>query len=74
MKNNEIKKIADLKEFKSKQEEYARDIWLFLYRCNGINFVDLLRMRWENIQNDSIVFFWEKTDTTSKTKSKSSSL
>ncbi len=49
MTNDEIKKVAELKEFESKQEEYARDIWLFLYRCNGINFTDLQRMRWDNI-------------------------
>jgi len=70
MSNNEIQKVVDLNKFESKQEEYARDIWLFLYRCNGINFVDLLRMRWDNIQNDYIVFFRKKTETTRRNNKK----
>ncbi|MBU1012054.1 MAG: tyrosine-type recombinase/integrase [Bacteroidetes bacterium] len=70
MTNDEIKKVAELNEFESVQEEYARDIWLFLYRCNGINFADLLRMRWDNIHNNYIVFFRKKTETTRKNNKK----
>ena len=50
LKNSEIRKIIALKDFKNAEQEYARDIWLFLYRANGINFADLLRMRWDNIK------------------------
>lgn len=53
-------------EFDSKKEEYARDIWLFLYRCNGINMADLLRMKWSNIKGDFFVFTRMKTETTRK--------
>lgn len=63
---DEIKTLVDLKDFKDPAQEYARDIWLFLYRCNGINFVDLLRMRWTSIQGDYIIFFRKKTETTRK--------
>lgn len=70
MANTEIKSIIDYTEFKTKQEEYARDIWEMLYRCNGINFADLLRMRWDNIQGDYIVFFRKKTETTRKNNKK----
>jgi len=37
MTNDEIQKIVDFKDFDNKEQEYARDIWLFLYRASGIN-------------------------------------
>jgi integrase len=70
LSNSEIASIIELKEFDSKQEEYARDIWEMLYRCNGINFADLLRMRWDNIQGDYLIFFRKKTETTRKSNKK----
>lgn len=70
MTNSEIASVIELKEFDSKQEEYARDIWEMLYRCNGINFADLLRMRWDNIQGDYLIFFRKKTETTRKSNKK----
>lgn len=70
MTNSEIASVIDLKEFNSKQEEYARDIWEMLYRCNGINFADLLRMRWDNIQGEYLIFFRKKTETTRKSNKK----
>jgi len=66
LKNDEIKAIVDLKDFDTPNQEYARDVWLLLYRCNGINFVDLLRMRWENIKGEYLIFFRKKTETTRK--------
>ncbi len=69
--NEEIEKIANLKEFNSKQEEYARDIWLFLYRCNGINLADAIRLRWDDIKGDKCIFFTRrKTETTRKNNKK----
>jgi site-specific recombinase XerD len=70
MKNTEIKSIIDMTDFNTKQLEYARDIWEILYRCNGTNFADLLRMRWDNIQGDYLVFFRKKTETTRKNNKK----
>jgi integrase len=68
--NSEIASVIELKEFTSNQEEYARDIWEMLYRCNGINFADLLRMRWDNIQGEYLIFFRKKTETTRKSNKK----
>lgn len=70
MSNAEIKSVIDFTGFKTKQERYARDIWEILYRCNGINFVDLLRMRWDHIQGDYLVFFRKKTETTRRNNKK----
>lgn len=70
MSNAEIKSVIDFTSFNTKQERYARDIWEILYRCNGINFVDLLRMRWDHIQGDYLVFFRKKTETTRRNNKK----
>ncbi len=59
--NIEIQKIIDCKEFDDLYEEYARDIWVTLYRMNGINFIDLLKMRWDNIVGEHIVITRHKT-------------
>jgi len=32
-----------------------------LYRLNGINFIDLLKLRWDNIQGNRFVFYRHKT-------------
>jgi integrase len=66
LKNIEIKAVAEFRDFDNPNQEYARDIWLFLYRCNGINFGDLLRLRWDNIKGDYFIFFRKKTETTRK--------
>jgi len=66
----EIQAIAELTEFETKKQEWARDIWLFLYRCNGINFIDLLAMRWDHIQGGSFRFFRTKTKTTRRSNIK----
>ena len=60
------KPVAELNEFDSPMEEYARDIWLLCYRCNGSNYVDMLRLRWSNINKRNIIFYRKKTETTRK--------
>ncbi len=64
--DDEIKQVVEFDDFDDPAQEYARDLWLFLYRCNGINFVDALRMRWSDIQGNYIKFFRKKTETTRK--------
>jgi integrase len=70
LRAEEIQAIAELNEFETKEQEWARDIWLFLYRCNGINFVDLLAMRWDHIQGGSFRFYRTKTKTTRRSNIK----
>jgi integrase len=64
LENIDIKSVVEMTEFDSPEQEYARDIWLLLYRFNGSNFVDLLRMRWSNINGKDIRFYRWKTETT----------
>ena len=59
--NDEIQSIVDFKDFDDVLEEYARDIWLLLYRMNGINFVDLLKLRWDMMKGNHFVFIRHKT-------------
>jgi integrase len=66
MSKLDIMKVVEMKEFDSSEQKYARDIWLFLYRCNGINFIDLLNMRWDNIIGDYFIFTRWKTKNTRK--------
>lgn len=62
----EIQRVIDLDKFESQEEEYVRNIWLALYHANGINPIDLLRMRWDNFKSDYIPVIRMKTETTLK--------
>jgi len=66
LSNDEIRQIIDFEDFGNKQQEYARNVWLALYRINGINYADLLQMKWSDIQGKFIVFTRRKTETTRK--------
>jgi integrase len=66
MSNAEIQKVVEFSDFENKDWEYARDIWLILYRANGMNYADLLRLRWTDIRGKYIVFTRMKTENTRK--------
>lgn len=44
--------------------EYWRDLWMFSYLCNGINFRDMLFLKYKNIYDDEIAFIRAKTEGT----------
>ena len=48
------------------KSEYWRDMWMFSYLCNGINFRDMLFLRRSNIIDGEIVFTRSKTSTSLK--------
>ena len=64
LSNDEIKSVVEFKDFENPEQEFSRNVWLLLYRLNGINFVDLLRMRWTDIHGNCLVFFRRKTELT----------
>ena len=70
LKKTEIQRIIELNEFKSKEHEFARDVWVLLYRLNGANFADLLRMKWNQIDGDYIFFTRKKTESTRRNNKK----
>jgi integrase len=59
--NEEITRIIECTDFKSSREEYARDVWVMLYRMQGINFVDLLQLMWSDLEGNHYVFERHKT-------------
>lgn len=44
-----------------KEIEYWRDLWMFSYLCNGINFRDMLFLRYRDIIDDEVNFVRSKT-------------
>jgi integrase len=70
LKETEIKSVIELNKFKTKEHQFARDVWVFLYRCNGANFADLLRMKWDQINGDYIFFTRKKTESTRRNNKK----
>ncbi len=52
----------------SEATEHYRDLWFFSYLCNGINFADLVTLKYYNIKNGEIYFIRAKTIHTSKVK------
>jgi integrase len=43
-------------------EQRSRDLWIFSYLCNGINIKDIARLKYKNIDLDSISFVRAKTE------------
>jgi integrase len=70
LKEAEIQSVIDLTEFQSDEHKFARDVWVMLYRFNGANFADLLRMKWSQINGDYIFFTRKKTESTRKNNKK----
>ncbi len=60
--------IRKFKKFHSTNHELMmfRDLWLFIYYCNGINIADLVNLKFSNITDGEILFVREKTKRTTK--------
>ena len=63
----QIKAVVNYSDGRETTERY-RDLWFFSYLCNGINFTDLLKLKYSNIVGDEICFYRQKTIRTSKVK------
>lgn len=64
-----------LKElFKAKpatpEQKKAIDYFFFLFNCAGLNVKDLLRLKYENLDDDKLIYFREKTKRTTKADQK----
>lgn len=64
MSEDDILKVIEMEDFDSPKQEYARDIWLILYNANGLNPIDLLKLRWDSMKDDHIPVIRTKTETT----------
>lgn len=55
--------IESVKEWSGNpRTEYWRDLWLFSYLCNGINFRDMLFLKYGDISDGEISFVRSKTE------------
>lgn len=72
---NNIKKALSLKDIASifhynaepgSTTERARDYWIFMYLCNGINVKDMSLLKYENIKGETIEFIRAKTARTKR--------
>src|SRR5579872_4144350 len=64
---NEISLIYYHKPSLGSAAEMAKDYWLFMYLCNGINVKDLALPKYENIKGDVLEFERAKTARTKRT-------
>lgn len=56
------KQIDDIRHWQGNPEiEYWRDLWLFSYLCNGINFRDMIFLRYMDIKDGEISYVRSKT-------------
>lgn len=62
----EIGKIVRFSDGNETTERY-RDLWFFMYLCNGINTADLVKLKYKNIHDGEICFVRQKTERTNKT-------
>ncbi len=71
-KVNNIKKALTENELKaliayspqSENEAFVKDMFLFSFYCNGINFKDVALLKWQNIEGDKVTFVRAKTSKT----------
>src|SRR3990167_8025356 len=63
---DEIKKIFQYKIQKGTTSEMARDYWIFIYLCNGLNVKDLCLLKHKNIKGDILKYERAKTKRTAK--------
>ena len=64
---NDIALLINYKT-ESKQEIDSLKYWLFSYLCNGMNFTDMLNLKYSNIEKETLKFIRQKTKDTSKHK------
>lgn len=58
---------ANISEYPS-IEHRSEQLWLFSYLANGMNFTDICRLKWTDIENNTITFYRKKTSKTQKVK------
>ncbi len=61
----DLKKLMQA-EAKTPEQAKARDFWFFSYICNGMNIKDIALLRYEDIQENKIIFYRAKTINTAK--------
>jgi integrase/recombinase XerD len=68
---SDIEKIFNYPTIPGTGEARAKDLWIMSYLCNGINIKDIARLKYKNIDGETIVFNRAKTEFTSRKNPKS---
>jgi integrase len=63
---NEISRIFSYKAEAGTTKAMAKDYWIFIYLCNGLNVKDLCLLKWKNIEGDFLKYERAKTSRTKK--------
>lgn len=63
-----LKQIAQILQYEDGLDtERYRDLWFFMYLCNGINTANLVRLKYKNIVDGEICYVRQKTANTTNT-------
>ncbi|MGB3617246.1 MAG: site-specific integrase, partial [Catalinimonas sp.] len=64
-----VEEIGRIFRYEPRNEREARavDLWKFSYLTGGINFKDICRLRWGNVEEDAVTFVRAKTERTHRT-------
>jgi len=57
----EVKKIENLNEIENPHLIEAKHLFVFSYYTRGMNFYDMMKLSWENIDNDKLTYTRSKT-------------
>jgi integrase/recombinase XerD len=66
LSKEEIKQVFNYETIEGTNMDKAKDFWIFSYLCNGINMMDIAKLKWKNVDNTTITFQREKTIRTTK--------
>jgi integrase/recombinase XerD len=69
LKKEELRILHDAVSGNPEQEK-ARDFWFFSYYCDGINIKDIVLLRWENLQGDTLIYNRAKTANSTRSNQK----
>ncbi len=70
LSTKEVESVFTFNEFENEQQEFARDLWQMSLYCNGINFIDLIKLRRDNQIGNFFVIRRTKTIGTTRSNPK----
>jgi integrase/recombinase XerD len=66
LSKEEIKQLFNYETVEGTNMDKAKDFWIFSYLCNGINMMDIAKLKWKNVDNTTISFQRQKTIRTTR--------
>ncbi len=67
LSKQDVKKILNYKALEGSPNSFTVILWVFSYLSNGMNLADIFRLKYKNIDGDTIVFVRHKTAHNRKT-------